>query len=323
MTVLGRTTVVIKEKKTSVHGGKHSNSDIRTARFKQLSLSCRQPNQGNRMIHVVVRGRVITLIQPVSHFRSPQVRVGRSWAVGREAVAWVPGGGLPAVAQPVPPLLLGRLPDGEPLLLLLVGGGVLRPGRVPPEGHGETVPWGVDPACLSHVLLCLCPDLWPGFLCLCPCLCPSRVGVVYKDTLWAPVSTAKWSNEVEKGVGDLESGETCLRFILKCGPLPCRKIPITAPALGILRVRGIWVGRLRAIRQCPRLRLLVQGRAVSPYPVQDSGRQLLNAERDMQHRRSQCRCGRSVVRPGLQTDLVVAVSAKIQTVAPILQNCTG
>ena len=30
------------------------------------------------------------------------------------------------------------------------------------------------------------------------------------------------------------------------------------------------------------LRLLgVQGRAVSPYPVQDSGRQLLNAERDI------------------------------------------
>ena len=49
--------------------------------------------------------------------------MGRSWAVGREAVAWVPGGGLPAVAQPVPPLLLGRLPDGEPLLLLLGRGG--------------------------------------------------------------------------------------------------------------------------------------------------------------------------------------------------------
>ena len=68
--------------------------------------------------------------------------MGRSWAVGREAVAWVPGGVLPVVAQPVPPLPLGRLPDWEPLRLLQGQGGVLRLGRVPPEGHGVTVPWG-------------------------------------------------------------------------------------------------------------------------------------------------------------------------------------
>ena len=60
-----------KKRKHQSMEGNIRTSDIRTARFKQLSLSCRQPNQGNRMIHVVVRGRVITLIQPVSQFPLP------------------------------------------------------------------------------------------------------------------------------------------------------------------------------------------------------------------------------------------------------------
>ena len=98
-------------------------SNARTARFKQFNLSCRQPNQGNQIIHVVVRGRVIALIQSVSlNLRSPHARVGRSWAVGREAVSRVPGENLLVVARPGPPLVLGSLPDWEHLRLLGQGG---------------------------------------------------------------------------------------------------------------------------------------------------------------------------------------------------------
>ena len=61
-------------KKTRKHKSMEGNirtSEIRAAVCKQLSVSFRLPNQENQMIHVVVRGRVITLIHSVFQFPLP------------------------------------------------------------------------------------------------------------------------------------------------------------------------------------------------------------------------------------------------------------
>ena len=128
--------------------------------------------------------------------------------MGRGAVAWVPGGGLPAVARPVPPLLLGRLPDWEPLRLLLGQGGCSGPGGCRLKATGRPFPGGW--VLLAFPTSSFASALTFGLVSFTFALAfvPPWVGVVYKDTFWAPVSTAKWSNEVEEGVGDLERRET-------------------------------------------------------------------------------------------------------------------
>ena len=201
-----------KKRKHQSMEGNIRTSDIRTARFKQLSLvvsstKSRKPNDPcscPRPGHYPDTAGV-SISAPR---RSGWGVVGR---VGREAVAWVPGGGLPAVAQPVPPLLLGRLPDGEPLLLLLGsggGGGCSGPGGCRLKATGRPFPGGW--ILLAFPTSSFASALTFGLVSFAFALAfvPPGVGVVYKDTLWAPVSTAKWSIEVEKGVGDLESGET-------------------------------------------------------------------------------------------------------------------